>query len=75
MNKWIDVNERMPETKKDCWVWVQPTNGEEGFCSKMYLSSSGRWHITMIKSLDDSDQYQVVAWQPYYEPEPYVAHK
>lgn len=43
-----------------------------GYCEKMYLNSSGKWMKNTLSTVKDEYQYCIRAWQPYYEPEPYL---
>ena len=75
--KWIPVSERLPESKEWCWVWFDYMNKDghssgDGYCEKMYLSSNGKWMKNTLSTVKDEYMDFIRAWQPYYEPEPYI---
>ena len=75
--KWIPVSERLPESKEWCWVWFDYINKNghssgDGYCEKMYLSSNGKRMKNTLSTVKDEYMDFIRAWQPYYEPEPYI---
>lgn len=67
-NRWISVEEQLPETRADCLVTVQYTGfmGMHGKWIKTgHLESDGKWWGDCIGG-------RVIAWQPL--PEPFVLY-
>lgn len=75
-NRWIPVSEGLPEPKEWCWVWFDYDedghSSGNGFCEKMYLSSNGKWMKNALSTVKDEYMDCIRAWQPYFEPEPYI---
>lgn len=66
----MPVSERLPEPKEWCWVWFSYGNND-GYCDKMFYSEKEGWKKNNLQVVKQEFQNDIVAWQPYYEPEPY----
>lgn len=64
IGEWIPVEERLPEETGDYWVTVKHLDSSLA-TEKMFWCNNSYVHAEAWKKV-------VVAWQPYYYPEPFV---